>query len=60
MMTFILDPVGLPFDAVLILFIAIDPIVDPLRSLAIVHTNCATTMINTSLSKTSPQRSQAT
>lgn len=52
MMTFILDPVGLPFDAVLILFIAIDTIVDPLRSFINVHTNCATTIVNTSLSET--------
>jgi proton glutamate symport protein len=45
MMTIILDPIGLPFGAVLILFIAIDPLIDPLRTLLIVHTNCAATML---------------
>lgn len=59
MMTFILDPIGLPFDAVLVLFIAIDTVVDPFRSFINVHTNCATTIINTSLSETSLQSSEA-
>ncbi|HNX23629.1 MAG TPA: cation:dicarboxylase symporter family transporter [Spirochaetota bacterium] len=39
MMSIILDPLGLPLEAVLILFIAIDPIVDPMRTVLIVHTN---------------------
>lgn len=43
MMTLILDPLGLPLGAVLILFVAIDPIIDPFRSLTIVYTNCAAT-----------------
>lgn len=46
MMLIVLDPLGLPFEAVLVLFIAIDPIIDPMRSLLIVNTACtATTMI---------------
>lgn len=46
LMLIVLDPLGLPFEAVLILFIAIDPIIDPMRSLLIVHTACtATAMI---------------
>jgi len=43
MMTLILDPLGLPLGAVLILFVAIDPIIDPFRSLVIVYVNCAAT-----------------
>lgn len=39
MMSIILDPLGLPLEAVLVLFIAIDPIVDPMRTLLIVHVN---------------------
>lgn len=39
----VLDPLGLPLDAALVLFIAIDPIVDPFRTLGIVHTSLAAT-----------------
>ncbi|MEC4804193.1 MAG: dicarboxylate/amino acid:cation symporter [Jaaginema sp. PMC 1079.18] len=39
----VLDPLGLPLEAALVLFIAIDPIVDPFRTLGIVHTSLAAT-----------------
>jgi proton glutamate symport protein len=41
MMLIVLEPLGLPFEAVLVLFIAIDPIIDPLRTLLIVYPACA-------------------
>jgi Na+/H+-dicarboxylate symporter len=34
----VLDPLSLPLEAVLILFIAIDPLMDPLRTLGSLHT----------------------
>ena len=43
MLGLILDPLQLPLDAVLVLFIAIDPLMDPLRTLTIVHTGMAAT-----------------
>lgn len=45
MLALVLQPLGLPLEAVLVLFIAIDPIVDPLRSLLIVHSACAATAL---------------
>lgn len=43
----ILNPLGLPLESVLLLFIAIDPLVDPLRTLCTLHTGIvATTMIS--------------
>jgi proton glutamate symport protein len=45
MMTIILEPLGLPFGAALVLFIAIDPIIDPFRSLLIVYANCTAACI---------------
>lgn len=36
----ITDPLGLPLQALLVLFIAIDSIVEPLRTLILVQTNC--------------------
>ncbi len=41
MLSLVLAPLGLPVDAVLVLFIIIDPIIGPFRVLAIVHTACA-------------------
>jgi proton glutamate symport protein len=41
MLSLVLDPLGLPVDAVLVLFIVIDPVIGPVRVLAIVHTACA-------------------
>lgn len=43
MLGLVLDPLRLPLEAVLVLFIAIDPLMDPLRTLGIVHTGMATT-----------------
>jgi hypothetical protein len=45
MMLLVLEPLGLPFEAVLVLFIAIDPIIDPLRTLLIVYVACATSAL---------------
>ncbi|OQX29859.1 MAG: hypothetical protein B0D92_01425 [Spirochaeta sp. LUC14_002_19_P3] len=41
LMSIVLDPLGLPLEAVLILFMIIDTIIDPMRTLLIVHTNMA-------------------
>ena len=41
MMTIVLDPLNLPLEAVLILFIAIDPIVEPMRTVITVHSSCS-------------------
>lgn len=43
MLSLVLDQLELPIDAVLVLFIAIDPIMDPFRTLGIVHTGIAAT-----------------
>jgi len=45
MLGLVLEPLGLPLDAVIILFIVIDPIIAPFRVLAIVHTACAITTV---------------
>lgn len=41
LMAIVLAPLELPLDAVLVLFIVVDPIISPFRVLAIVHTSCA-------------------
>ncbi|MFM6355866.1 MAG: dicarboxylate/amino acid:cation symporter [Planktothrix sp.] len=41
----VLKPLGLPLEAALVLFIAIDPIMDPLRTLCTVHTAMAATAL---------------
>ena len=41
MLGIVSSPLGLPLDAVLILFVVIDPIIAPFRVLAIVHSSCA-------------------
>jgi Na+/H+-dicarboxylate symporter len=43
MLGLVLDPLKLPLDAVLVLFVAIDPIINPFRTLCIVQTGMATT-----------------
>lgn len=45
MLDIVLNPLKLPLEAVLVLFIAIDPIVDPFRTLGIVHTGIAATAV---------------
>jgi Na+/H+-dicarboxylate symporter len=41
LLSIVLAPLGLPVEAVLILFMTIDTIVDPMRTLLIVHSNMA-------------------
>lgn len=43
MLGIVLEPLQLPIEAVLVLFVAIDPIMDPFRTLGIVHTGIAAT-----------------
>lgn len=45
MLGIVLEPLKLPLEAVLVLFIAIDPILDPFRTLGIVHTGMAATAV---------------
>ncbi len=45
MMMMVLEPMRLPWEAVLALFIAIDSIADPLRTLLIVYPGCALTAL---------------
>jgi proton glutamate symport protein len=45
MLAMVLEPMGLPLDAVLVLFIVVDPIIDPFRTLCIVHTNMLGTVL---------------
>lgn len=45
MLGIVLEPLQLPLEAVLVLFVAIDPIMDPFRTLAIVHTGIAATSV---------------
>ena len=52
LMKIVLGPLGLPIEAVLILFMTIDPIIDPMRTLLIVHSNMA---CNAMIAKTVPQ-----
>ena len=39
MLSIVLSPLGLPLDAVLVLLIAIDPLINPFRTLTIVGTS---------------------
>lgn len=41
LLAIILDPLGIPISAVLVLFVAIDGFIEPMRTLINVHTNCA-------------------
>ena len=45
MLGIVLEPLQLPLEAVLVLFVAIDPIMDPFRTLSIVHTGIAATAV---------------
>lgn len=53
MLSLVLEPLNLPVEAVLVLFIVIDPIIGPFRVLAIIHTACA--IITLILPKQLPQ-----
>jgi Na+/H+-dicarboxylate symporter len=44
-MNVVLQPLGLPLEAVLVLFLAIDPIMDPFRTLCTLHTGIAATTV---------------
>jgi proton glutamate symport protein len=44
-MNVVLQPLGLPLEAVLVLFFAIDPIMDPFRTLCTLHTGIAATTV---------------
>jgi hypothetical protein len=45
MLSIVLEPLSLPMEAVLIIFMAIDPIIDPLRTFLIVYVNMAATAL---------------
>ncbi|MDR0553426.1 MAG: cation:dicarboxylase symporter family transporter [Treponema sp.] len=45
MISIILNPLGLPVEAVLVIFMAIDPIIDPFRTFLIVYVNMAVTSL---------------
>ncbi len=45
LISIVLEPLGLPLGAVFVLLIAVDVIIDPLRTLAIVYPNCAATSL---------------
>ncbi len=45
MISLILDPIGLPVESILIVFMAIDSLIDPMRTLLIVYINIATTAL---------------
>jgi proton glutamate symport protein len=52
LLSIVLSPLGLPVEAVLILFMTIDTIIDPMRTLLIVHTNMA---VNALIADKSPE-----
>jgi len=45
MLSIVLDPLSLPMEAVLIIFIAIDPIIEPFRTVLNMHINMAATSL---------------
>jgi proton glutamate symport protein len=45
MISLILDPLGLPVESILIVFMAIDSLIDPMRTFLIVYANIATTTL---------------
>lgn len=51
MLGIVLEPLQLPLEAVLVLFVAIDPIINPIRTLGIVHTGIAATSLVADLSE---------
>ena len=54
MMMMVLEPMRLPWEAVLALFIAIDSIADPIRTLLIVYPGCALTALLSEKEKDEP------
>ncbi|MCL2801645.1 MAG: dicarboxylate/amino acid:cation symporter [Treponema sp.] len=51
MLSIVLDPLNLPLEAVLIIFMAIDPIIDPFRTFLIVYVNMAAATLISKLEK---------
>ena len=51
MISLILDPIGLPVESILVVFMAIDSLIDPMRTLLIVYVNIATTALVASKKK---------
>ncbi len=51
MISLILDPIGLPVESILVVFMAIDSLIDPMRTLLIVYVNVATTALVSSKDK---------
>jgi proton glutamate symport protein len=47
MLALILEPLGLPVGAGIILFLAIDPITDPILTVVNVYSNCSATALIT-------------
>jgi proton glutamate symport protein len=45
MLSIVLEPLSLPLEAVLVIFMAIDPIIDPFRTFLIVYVNMAATTL---------------
>lgn len=45
MLALVLAPLKLPLEAVLVLFIAIDPIIDPFRTMGLIHSSLAATAL---------------
>ena len=45
MLDIVLTPLKLPLEAVLVLFIAIDPIIDPFRTMGLIHSSLAATAL---------------
>jgi proton glutamate symport protein len=59
MISIILNPLGLPVEAVLVIFMAIDPIIDPFRTFLIVYVNMAATSLIASRDCTNPDTREA-
>ncbi|MBO4320433.1 MAG: cation:dicarboxylase symporter family transporter [Treponema sp.] len=55
MISLIMDPIGLPVESILVVFMAIDSLIDPMRTLLIVYVNIATTALVSSKKKKGQQ-----
>jgi hypothetical protein len=58
MLSIVLDPLHLPMEAVLVIFMAIDPIIDPFRTFLIVYVNMAATALIADRSEAENQMSK--
>jgi proton glutamate symport protein len=59
MLDLVLTPLKLPLEAVLVLFIAIDPIIDPFRTMGLIHASLATTALIAEPQLAEPQPAQS-